>query len=108
MKTQSPKKLVEVKERAGSWRTDIRFNQIGEEEYEQDHEMAVYNKLRNKLLKMYEDVFKEDLTPADRINAPLSRYRWCPTLRRYRCTMQRSPSPLHAIWNQLHRRNWQE
>ena len=48
-----PKKLVEVKERAGSWRTSIRFNQIAEEEYEKDHEMAVYNALRGKLLKMY-------------------------------------------------------
>ena len=70
MQAHPPKKLVEVKERAGSWRTSIRFNQIGEEEYEKDHEMAVYDALRNKLLKMYEDVFKENLTPSDRIDGP--------------------------------------
>ena len=62
VKDQSPRKLVEVKERAGSWRTDIKFHQITEEEYEKDHEIAVYSKLRDKLLKMYEDVFKEILT----------------------------------------------
>merc|ERR1711888_559369 len=65
-----PKKLVEVKERAGSWRTSIKFNQVTEEEYEAEHEMAVYKTLRNKLLKMYEDVFKENLEPSDRIDAP--------------------------------------
>ena len=70
MQAHPPKKLVEVKERAGSWRTSIRFNQIAEEEYEKDHEMAVYNALRDKLLKMYEDVFKENLSPSDRIDAP--------------------------------------
>ena len=75
VKDQSPRKLVEVKERAG------KFNQITEEEYEKDHEMAVYSKLRNKLLEMYEDVFKENLTPSDRINAPLLRYHWCQTMR---------------------------
>ena len=32
--------------------------------------MAVYNALRDKLLKMYEDVFKENLSPSDRIDAP--------------------------------------
>ena len=66
----TPKKLVEVKERSGSWRTSIKFNQVTEEEYEAEHEMAVYKTLRNKLLKMYEDVFKENLEPSDRIDAP--------------------------------------
>merc|ERR1711888_246939 len=66
----TPKKLVEVKERAGSWRTSIKFNQVTEEDYEAEHEMAVYKTLRNKLLKMYEDVFKENLEPSDRIDAP--------------------------------------
>ena len=47
----TPKKLVEVKERAGSWRTSIKFNQVTEEEYEAEHQMAVYKTLRNKLLK---------------------------------------------------------
>ncbi|MEL6804493.1 MAG: hypothetical protein AAFO91_12020, partial [Bacteroidota bacterium] len=70
IQTLPPKKLVDVKERAGSWRSSIKFNQIVEEEYETDHEMAVYNALRGKLLKMYADVFKEDLSPSDRIDAP--------------------------------------
>ena len=40
VQTQPPKKLVDVKERAGSWRTSIKFNQIVEEEYETDHEIT--------------------------------------------------------------------
>ena len=32
--------------------------------------MAVYSKLRDKLLKMYYDVFKENVSPADRLNVP--------------------------------------
>ena len=42
VKAHSPK-LVGVKERAGSWRTNIKFNQIAEEEHEKDQEMAVFN-----------------------------------------------------------------
>ena len=52
MKGQSPKKLVDVKERAGSWRSNIRFTQMSEEDFEKEHEMAVYKKLRDKLLKI--------------------------------------------------------
>ena len=51
-----------------SWRTNIRFNQITEEKFEEDHEEAVYTHLRNKLLKQFPEVFKEDLTPNDRLN----------------------------------------
>ena len=36
-------KLVGVKERAGSYRTNIKFNQIAEEEHEKDQEMTVFN-----------------------------------------------------------------
>ena len=46
----TPKKLVEVKERAGAWRTSIKFNQVTEEEYEAEHEMAVYKTLRLSLI----------------------------------------------------------
>ena len=42
VKAHSPK-LVGVKERAWSWRTNIKFNQIAEEEHEKDQEMAVFS-----------------------------------------------------------------
>ena len=63
-----PEKLVEINERVGSWRRNIRFNQVTEEKFEQDHEVAVYTHLRNKLLKQFPEVFKEDLDPEDRLN----------------------------------------
>ena len=63
-----PEKLVDINERVGSWRTHIRFNQKTEEQFEQEHEIAVYAQLRNKLLKMFPDVFKENLDPQDRLN----------------------------------------
>ena len=37
---QVPKKIVDIKERVGSWRTDIKFNQISEKEFERDHELG--------------------------------------------------------------------
>ena len=49
-------------------RTNICFNQITEEKFEEDHEVAVYTHLRNKLLKQFPEIFKEDLTPEDRLN----------------------------------------
>ena len=33
-----PKKMVDIKECVGPWRTDIKFAQISEEEFEQEHE----------------------------------------------------------------------
>ena len=68
MREHQPEKLVHINERIGSWRTNIRFNQITEEKFEEDHEVAVYTHLRNKLLKQFPEVFKEDLTPDDRLN----------------------------------------
>ena len=48
----------------GSWRTEINFNQaLTEEQFERDHEMTTYANLKKKLLKMFDDVFKEDLDP---------------------------------------------
>ena len=46
----------------------IRFNQVTEEKFEEDHEIGVYTKLRKKLIKQFSDVFKEDLSPSDRLN----------------------------------------
>ena len=63
-----PEKLVDIRERIGSWRTSIRFNQVTEERFEEDHEIGVYTNLRNKLIKQFSDVFKEDLSPSDRLN----------------------------------------
>ena len=42
VKEHRPEKLVEINERVGSWRTNIKFNQVTEEKFEQDHEVAVY------------------------------------------------------------------
>ena len=64
------KKIVDCKERVGSWRTDIKFNQMTEEEFERDHELEVYSHLKKKPIKMYQDIFKEDLEPSDRLDVP--------------------------------------
>ena len=60
-----PEKLVNIKERVGSWWTGIKFNQVTEEQFEKDHEIEVYDQLKKKLLKQFADVFKEDLEPSD-------------------------------------------
>ena len=65
-----PKKMVDIKERVGSWRTDIKFAQISEEEFVQEHEKKVFTDLRKRLIKIFDDVFKEDLTPEDRLDIP--------------------------------------
>ena len=46
-------KLVDIRERIGSWRTSIRFNQVTEERFEEDHEIGVYTYLRNKLINQH-------------------------------------------------------
>ena len=58
VKEQAPKKLVDIKERAGSWSTDMKFNQISEEDFEKVQDQEVFDHLRKKLLKMYEDLFR--------------------------------------------------
>ena len=58
--------MVDIKERVGSWRTDIKCVQILEEDFEKNHEKKVYANLRKRLIKMFDDVFKENLTSADR------------------------------------------
>ena len=63
-------KLVNIRERVGSWRTSIKFNQVTEEKFEEDHEKEAYSNLRKKLIKHFSDIFKEDLDPSDRLNIP--------------------------------------
>ena len=46
------------------------LSQITEEEFEQDHELKMYAHLRNKLIKQFADVFKEDLGPENRLDVP--------------------------------------
>ena len=36
-----PERLVDIKERVGSWRTYINFNNVTEEQYEEQHEAEV-------------------------------------------------------------------
>ena len=64
------KGLLNIKEKIGSWRTDIRFNQISEEDFEKDHENEVYSHPKKKLIKMFQDVFKEGMEPFDRLYVP--------------------------------------
>ena len=58
--------MVDIKERVGSWCVDMKFTQISEEDFEKDHEKKVYANLRKRLIKMFDEVFKENLTSADR------------------------------------------
>ena len=44
----NPEKLVDIRERVGSWRTSIKFNQVTEEKFEEDHEIEVYTNLRKE------------------------------------------------------------
>ena len=36
-----PEKIVNIKERVGSWRADIKFNQVTKEKFEKDQEIEV-------------------------------------------------------------------
>ena len=47
VKEHKSERLVDIKERVGSWRTNIKFNQITEEKFEEDHEIKVYTHLRS-------------------------------------------------------------
>ena len=66
----NPEKLVDIRERVGSWRTSIKFNQVPEEKFDEDHEIEVYTNLRKKLIKQFSDIFKEDIDPSDPLNIP--------------------------------------
>ena len=65
-----PKKMVDIKECVVSWHTDIKFAKISEEGFEQVHEKKVFTDLRKRLIKMFDDMFKDDLTPDDRLDIP--------------------------------------
>ena len=58
-----PEKIVNIKERQGLLRTDTLFARISEEQFEYQHEKQLYANLRKKLIKLFWDVFREDLTP---------------------------------------------
>ena len=49
-----PKKMVDIKERLGLWRTDIKFAQVSEEQFE--HEKKMFTDLRKRLIRMFDDV----------------------------------------------------
>ena len=65
-----PEKMVDIGERVGSWRTDIKLNQMTKEKFEKDTELEFYAQLKKKLIKMHSDVFKEDLEPSNRLDVP--------------------------------------
>ena len=98
--------MVYIKERVRSWRTDIKFNQMTEEIFEEDHELEVYAHLKKKLIKMYQDVFKEDLEPSDRLDVPPVRIPLnLPTMRASHHTTPRCPSPHPDILRRQHKRS---
>ena len=70
VKEHNPERFVDIRDRVGSWRTSIKFNQVTEEKFEEDHEIEVYTHLRNKLIKQFDNVFKENLSPEDRLDVP--------------------------------------
>ena len=41
---------------------------MSEEHFEDQYEKQLYANLRKKLIKMFDDVFKEDLTPEERLD----------------------------------------
>ena len=49
-------------------RTYISFAKMSEEHFEDQYEKQLYANLRKKLIKMFDDVFKEDLTPEERLD----------------------------------------
>ena len=57
-------KLVTINDRQASMRMQLSFSQISEEDFEDKH---VFDKLRKKLLQEFSDIFKEDLSPEDRL-----------------------------------------
>ena len=62
--TKEKTKLVDIKERAGSQRTKLRFKDVSEEDFET---VKLLQKKRERLLKKYSYVFKSELVPEDRI-----------------------------------------
>ena len=61
-------KLVEIKERIGSLRTKLSFQDLKEEDLEESRKCE---ELRKRWLRDFSDIFKETLTKQDRLNIPL-------------------------------------
>ena len=62
--------IVAIMAKTAKIGTSIKFNQVTEEKFEEDHEIEVYSHLRNNLIKQFDDVLKEDLSPEDRLDVP--------------------------------------
>ena len=94
------KRMVDIKERVGLWRTDIKFAQVSEEQFEKQHEKKMYTDLRKKLIMMFDDVFKEDLTPEDRLDIPPVKIPWFLTMRGVHLITRREPLRLQGSSSQ--------
>ena len=56
---------VEVKEKVGSKRSQMKFNEMDEQEYDSSNQMEA---LKKRLMKEYKDIFKTELSTEDRID----------------------------------------
>ena len=63
VKESTTEKLVEIKEKKGSQRSKIRFNEQMEDDYDSGNQLE---ELKNTLLKEYSDIFKTELTREDK------------------------------------------
>ena len=61
---EKPTKLVDIKEKVGSQRTNLKFKEVKDEDLETER---LLHNMRERLIKEYSDVFKSDLGPEDRI-----------------------------------------
>ena len=60
-------KLVEIKERIGSLRTKLSFQELEEEDVEENRKCE---ELRKQWLRDFSDIFKETLSKEDRLDNP--------------------------------------
>ena len=81
------------------------LSQITEEKFEENHEAAVYTHLKNKLLKQFPEVFKEDLTPDDRLNIEPVKITLKPGNEDVPMYNARVPIPTPLIWNRRQTKN---
>ena len=62
---EKPTKLVDIKEKVGSQRTNLKFKDASDEDLETER---LLHNMRERLIKKYSDVFKSDLGPEERKN----------------------------------------
>ena len=99
-------KLVDIKERVGSWRIGIKFNQVTKEKFEKYHEIEVFDHLKKKLLKQFADIFKEDLELSDRLDVPPVKIPLKPIMRACPSIMPEFISLLLVTWREQQTRSW--